>query len=70
MEKILFYSLIGGFLSKDDIEQMFKSQSMPRNGTFVLRFSDNHINDSQGINSVFGYLTAMVTRTKCEENGG
>jgi len=55
--------LIHGFLSKEDAVGMLNS-CRPRDGMFILRFSDHNIINSQGIKSVFGHLTACVMAVK------
>ncbi|XP_052221070.1 signal transducer and activator of transcription 5B-like isoform X1 [Dreissena polymorpha] len=52
--------LIEGFLSKTDASRKLEQQRPVQDGLFILRFSDTNIVDSQGLNSIFGHLTACV----------
>ncbi|XP_053381113.1 signal transducer and activator of transcription 6-like [Mercenaria mercenaria] len=61
--------LIMGFVSKDEAKEKLKRCKNGKSGTFLLRFSDQNITDSQGVKSVFGHLTACVLIIKEEIDG-
>ncbi|KAK3592277.1 hypothetical protein CHS0354_012553 [Potamilus streckersoni] len=56
--------LIEGFIDKDEAKQ--KLQEHKKNRMFLLRFSDNHLTDSQGIHSMFGAVTGSVLSIKTQ----
>lgn len=60
--------LIEGFISKEDAKEKLK-HCPNRSGTFILRFSDQNITDSQGVKSLFGHLTACVLIIKEDTDG-
>lgn len=55
---------IEGFISKADAEKKLKTSLHCRSAMYLLRFSDSHITDSQGLKSVFGLVMAAVLLVK------
>ena len=60
----LFSSWIEGFISKSTAEKKLKDSHRSRSAMYLLRFSDSYITDSQGLKSVFGFVTAAVLMIK------
>ena len=57
-------SWIEGFISKSLAEKKLKESQRCRSAMYLLRFSDSYITDSQGLKSVFGFVTAAVLMIK------
>ncbi|XP_052789607.1 signal transducer and activator of transcription 1-like isoform X1 [Mya arenaria] len=60
--------LIEGFISKEDAREKLRT-ARPKDGMFILRFSDTNLIDSQGIRSIFAFLTACVMVVKTNPDG-
>ncbi|KAL4218777.1 T-helper 1 cell lineage commitment [Mactra antiquata] len=60
-------NLIFGFISKESAKEKLVKLGSCHSGTFILRFSDHNITDSQGVKSVFSHLTATVLVIKEKE---
>ncbi|KAL4218751.1 Signal transducer and activator of transcription 5B [Mactra antiquata] len=55
--------LIHGFIKKDNAKQLLEANTLDI-GTFILRFSDKYITQSDGSKNVFGHLTSCVRLLK------